>query len=433
LALAFLAMLPFGWAYAFYHNVTVLALSHFRSGGRTRELIRSALNQSHYRVGQNHSLMLVLMVFAAMVWLNVMVGVGQLAMIAHSLTGEENAITRNPVGTMFSSTMLACTIAFSYLVAGPFVKAIYALRCFHGMSRKNGEDLLVAFRRAAVAALFLIGCVGASSSSRAEEPAPAGKERMTTIDPSTLGKHIHEVLEQDKFQWRMPRDANAPVDENSGWFGGFFKMVGGWFESAKKALGDVFDVWLKEKIKEFLRGMRLQHDVSDGTPSTPWADVASTAMKAILIVLVAVLAVLLIRQWMKMPPAPAKAEGAVPEINLENEQIIASQLPENEWLRLAQEKMDAGDFRLALRALFLATLSHLGERRMLAIVKSKSNGDYVRELALRARDRTEMRGRFTENVHRFDWAWYGLHDVTRDLLDEFRGNHQLIVSDAQPR
>ena len=123
----------------------------------------------------------------------------------------------------------------------------------------------------------------------------------------------------------------------------------------------------------------------------------------------------------------------MPEVNLESDQIIATQLPENEWLRLAQEKIDSGDYRLAMRAFFLATLAHLGERKLLMIRKSKSNGDYVRELALRARDRNDLRGMFTESVRTFDWAWYGWHDVTRDLLDQFRTNHQHIVSDGVPR
>ncbi len=437
LVLAFLAMLPFGWAYAFYHNVTVLALSHFRAGGKTRDLIRLALNQSHYRVGQNHSLILMLFIFAMIVFLNVMVGTVQIASLTRTFTGDDNAITRNPIGTMFSTTMLASCGAFGYALVGPLVKAIYALRCFRGLSRKNGEDLLVAFRRAAVALVLLLG-VSVSTASAQEVPSPQvtavaeSPAVKPALDPLTLGKNIKEVLEEDRYQWRLPRDEKRD-EANKGWLSGFTKTIGDWVKGVKDSMGQLFDNWVKAKLKEWLRGLHPSEDSKDSAPATPWADMAQSVMKVLLGILVAALLVLIIRQWMKLPPAPAKADAAAPEINLENEQIIASQLPENEWLRLAQEKIDAGDYRLALRALFLATLSHLGERRFLAIVKSKSNGEYDRELALRARDRAELRGRFTDNVRRFDWAWYGLHDVTRDLLDEFRNNHQLIVSDAAPR
>ena len=33
----------------------------------------------------------------------------------------------------------------------------------------------------------------------------------------------------------------------------------------------------------------------------------------------------------------------------------------------------------------------------------------------------------------FDWAWYGWHDVTRELLDQFRDNHQHIITDGRAR
>jgi hypothetical protein len=143
-----------------------------------------------------------------------------------------------------------------------------------------------------------------------------------------------------------------------------------------------------------------------------------------------VLGVQLFRMWKRRLPVAAAALGATPKIDLKSDQVIATQLAEDEWLRLAQEKIDAGEYRLALRALFLATLAHLGERRMIAIAKSKSNGDYVRELALRARDRPELRRSFDEQSRVFDRSWYGWHEVTNDLLEQFRGNHQRIVSDV---
>ena len=46
LLLASAAMLPFGWAYAFYHNVSVLTLPTLRAGGRVRDVFRASLAQS---------------------------------------------------------------------------------------------------------------------------------------------------------------------------------------------------------------------------------------------------------------------------------------------------------------------------------------------------------------------------------------------------
>lgn len=433
LVLALLAMIPFGWAYAFYHNVTVMALTHFRAGGRTRDLIRIALQQSNYRAGQNHGVIIVLFVFAALILFNMLLGFYQVAAISKILTGEENAITRNP-WMILSSTIFAMAVSLSYIVAGPLVKAVYALRCFHGQSRKNGEDLLVAFRRAGATLIIAIMAILTLSSAQAQPASPASAKppARQSVNPDELGRQINEVLKQDRFQWRLPREEGV-TKEDDGWLAGFFKAIGNWVRDMKNSVNKFIDDYIVRQIKDFLRGFRFKSSGSDLSPTTPWADMAHSVMVVLVVVLALLLIVLLVRHWMRMPPAQAKAEEAAPELNLENEQIIASQLPENEWLRLAQEKINQGDFRLALRALFLATLAHLGERRLLAIAKSKSNGDYVRELALRARDRSEMRGRFVENVRRFDWAWYGLHDVSRDVLDEFRNNHQLIVSDGRPR
>ena len=81
----------------------------------------------------------------------------------------------------------------------------------------------------------------------------------------------------------------------------------------------------------------------------------------------------------------------------------------------------------------LASLAYLGERRLIAISRTKSNGDYVRELGFRARERNELRACFGDNVRSFDRAWYGWHEVTREVLEHFRGNHQRISSDGTPR
>jgi AraC-like DNA-binding protein len=61
LPLALMAMLPFSWAYASFHNVSILSLQVLREGGRTRDILKLAVRQSHYRAKQNHGLMLILL------------------------------------------------------------------------------------------------------------------------------------------------------------------------------------------------------------------------------------------------------------------------------------------------------------------------------------------------------------------------------------
>ena len=95
----------------------------------------------------------------------------------------------------------------------------------------------------------------------------------------------------------------------------------------------------------------------------------------------------------------ARAVTVMPDLN--SEDVVASQLPEDEWLRLAREMMERGELRLAIRALYLATLAHLGLRELISIARHKSNRDYQRELLRRARAREDLQEAFGESVSIF--------------------------------
>ncbi len=439
LVLALAALVPFGWAFAFYHNALILGPGHFRSGGRTRELVTLALRQANYRPGHNHMLIILMLIAALLIWANAFFGTLTIAVWLQAFSGEDNAITRNPF-VLFGSGAVASMFSLCFVITGPLVKAIYALRCFHGLSRKNGEDILVAFRHAAapmmVACLFGLLCiapsaVAANSQSTATQQSPGAPPAAGPgIDPSALDHNIQEVLKRDSFQWRMPRNMTSTKTEH-GWLAGFFKTIGDWTKSVGKGIGDWFEHGLKEWIKSWFKDNDKSKDRdADYSGAIAWAEMTRRGLILLLIALGVVLVILLVRQWRRLPPKPVAATAALPEVDLQSEEVVASALPENEWLRLAREKMEAGDYRLALRALFLATLAHLGERRLVRIARSKSNGDYVRELTMRARDRDELRSRFSDTVRLFDWAWYGWHDVTHELLDRVRDHHQHITADA---
>ena len=68
---------------------------------------------------------------------------------------------------------------------------------------------------------------------------------------------------------------------------------------------------------------------------------------------------------------------AVPDI--EDEGVTADQLHTSGWLEMAQD-LEEGDPRLALRALYLASLSFLGERNLIHIASFKSNYEYPTRL-----------------------------------------------------
>jgi len=87
-----------------------------------------------------------------------------------------------------------------------------------------------------------------------------------------------------------------------------------------------------------------------------------------------------------------------------------------------------GDDRI--RALFLATLAHLGERGLLKIARFKSNRDYRAELLLRARGLADLRRAFDENTTLFERVWYGLHRPASGSVEGYLKNHGLIAEES---
>jgi hypothetical protein len=105
---------------------------------------------------------------------------------------------------------------------------------------------------------------------------------------------------------------------------------------------------------------------------------SASALRSLLFVLIGVLAGLLlwllVRIWKRRQPTPeAVIQTVTSTPNVADENIGADQLPEDGWMKLARELLERGEFRLALRAFYLATLAHLAERNLITLAKFKSN------------------------------------------------------------
>lgn len=122
--------------------------------------------------------------------------------------------------------------------------------------------------------------------------------------------------------------------------------------------------------------------------------------------------------------ATALAAQPVPDVADEN--VGAEQLPEDGWTSLARELLGRGEFRLALRAFYLASLAHLADRNLVSLARFKSNRDYERELQRRAHAFPDLQTLFGENVSCFDRVWYGRHEVTGELVTRFATNVERI-------
>lgn len=435
LLVSMISLLPMTWTYAFYHNVTVLSVDHFRKGGRTRPLVLQSIVQTKWQFAQQIYLLGLLTVAAMLVYANLVVALALAAMLSKSFTGTENVFSMSPM-LLFSSPVQALIISLCYLVMNPLVKSIYVLRCFYGAARQSGADLQVRLRAVrharttpVVALAFLLSC-GSAVQGAAPPSTAAAVESPGSVPTEQLDQSIHDVLKGSEFQWRMPREGGKAAQDDSV-LGSTMRAFTDWLnasiEDLGKLLGDAMD-WLFGNKKSNNPGSDYSPGGERG--SSTWAGFMPTLLKILAVVLVIALAWMFFRYWKQTRRTVVVQSTAAPEIDLEHEHLIASQLPENEWLRLAREKLEAGDLRLALRALFLATLAHLGDRRLLHISRTKSNGDYLHELGWRARNNTALQESFSQQVRVFDRVWYGWHEVSRDLMTRFQEQHERITSHA---
>ena len=98
------------------------------------------------------------------------------------------------------------------------------------------------------------------------------------------------------------------------------------------------------------------------------------------------------------------SEPILPAPDIADENVRADQLPEDGWTKLARELLERGEFRLAMRAFYLASLSHLAARNLISIARFKSNRDYERELRRRGACISRICFRFSTTTFPFSNA-----------------------------
>lgn len=416
---AMLITLPYGWVYAFYQNVVVLGDGRT---GNPREVFSEAAKQAKLWPRQNHLALSVLTGFGIFVWANVAFAIVGVPWMLKTFFGIETMFTKSSY-SLFNSTFFVATCVCTFLCMNPIYHALYVLRCFHGGSLRSGDDLRIELRSFIRAAAMVIAAMMiAGSFANAAEPAP-GPSPVAAVAPAELNDAIEQVLSRREYTWRMPRE-KPPLSTKgvvSRFLDGVIKTVKGWMKPVKRWIRKIAD-W----IEDWMRRRAKPDD-----DRKPFAAALMKSLRITLYVLtggvVCVLGFLLwkrFRQRDRNVAVYAEAVPAVPDLSAED--VVADQLPEDGWLKLAREMMERGELRLALRAFYLAGLAHLGTRELIAIAKHKSNHDYERELRRRARTRDDLLGAFDQNVAAFERAWYGMHDVSVETLGAFSDNLEKI-------
>ncbi|HVM60812.1 MAG TPA: DUF4129 domain-containing protein [Verrucomicrobiae bacterium] len=421
--------LPVGWAYAFYQNASLYGDGEL---GDIREVIRTSWRQASLWPGQNHLLLGLLYAFGFFIFLNLMIAILLLPYLLHTLLGIENVFNMSGL-SLLNTTFFTAVCGLTYLCVNPLIKTVYVLRCFYGQSLRTGEDLKTEVRSLltrgmtmTLAAMLLVGVW--ASPLRATPPSEVSKPPPTTsVSPADLDRSITEVINHPEYAWRMPREKITAPDANKSLVARFLDALIDIVSRQWRA----FKHWLSnlaDKITDFLRKYMKSDQQEVSSSSFDWMTMLHVLVFALIALVACALTLLIWKVWRerRRPLVVAATEIVAPVPDLADENVVANQLPAEGWLEQAQRLLEQGELRLALRALYLASLAHLAQRELIVIAKFKSNRDYQSELQRRAHSRQELLAAFGQNVSLFESAWYGMHEVTEEIIRLFTANLEQI-------
>jgi hypothetical protein len=421
LPLSAVPLLPFPWVYAFYQNVT--ALSDGEEG--MMNLFKKSCREAGLWPRQNIVALLILMAFGFYVFLNWATVCLTLPGLFKMLFGIESDFTKSPF-SMLNSTFFAAMFGLTYLSVDPIFKTFYVLRCFYGASLQSGEDLKAELKQyvispRAVAAMLIFSACFFSAPAMADtgSGSPQTPPQVSTPD---LDRAINQTIHERKYTWRMPREKIQETDENQSAIGRFFEKMG---EMLRKWVRAVLE-WINDVLKK-LFGNR--HPKSyDNSTGTGWITAVHLLFWTLVAVVACALAIFLYRVFKNRQKSRSAVvtEAMVPLPDIADENVGSDQLPEEGWTKLARELLASGEFRLAMRAFYLASLSHLASRNLISIARFKSNRDYERELRRRGHSFPGLLSIFGQNISVFEGVWYGRHEVNSDSVNQFALNVERI-------
>lgn len=431
LPLQFLAanlIVPFAWTYAFFQNATVLAFTQESERRELRALAGGSIKLSHHEPLPHHLMLIMLFVFFALVWAALFAAGLLVPYLFKVFTGVENAFTRNTLAAAFNTLYLAVITSLAWLVLSPFYRVVYVLRNFHALARPTGLDLLSRLRslqRAAARATVIVLMGGAllAGASAQETPTPA----PPAPEAARFQEAIRATLADRAYQWRLPRekDPNAAADKTENFLAAGFRKMAATIRSVFQEISRVVEM-VFDQIFGRARGLPTPDGSSlalGGSALRGLVYLLGTAILAGLLYLL--IRFVLARRRRSLPAAAVEGAAAGP-VDLADEETLASQLPEDQWLQLARAQLAAGDTRLAVRALFLASLATLGEQRLVDIARTKTNRDYREEVQRRSLTRRETPEIFTDSVGVFERVWYGWHDAPPAWVQRLMDNYEQL-------
>lgn len=419
LPIACVFTLPFAWVFAFYQNLY--------GADPVQDTVADDFRARNWKLAriwheQNWMLVSLLTLVFCLSWINFVSLLMLGPYLLKTLLGIETIFSRAGAHLLNSTSLFAC-VMLSYAVTDPLVKAAYLLRRHYSDARSTGADLELRLqglerlsKLGSMAVVVLLGllCVPQPAQAGVQVPPVVEQEDSDLLAPDALDASIDEVMARREFVWRFPREELEGAAEEPGWLKAWFETLERWEEKIERWIESWFDQDDKQEKKN--------RDWSwDG-----FAGLGSVFSYTLIGAFVLVVIYFAVRAWRMYQPLEA-LEGvaedggptAVPDLN--DEDVDADQLPRNEWIELARDLIAKGNYRLALRAYFLAQLAAFSGEGLVVIQRAKSNREYARELSTRAHGRSDLLALYRLEMRLFERSWYGDREAGPEEIKEMEG------------
>jgi hypothetical protein len=423
LPVAAVVLIPFGFCYAFYQNAGAHAEEDCQSVKATSKW---AWRQSGLWPRQNHLLIAIFWIFGVVIFLNISVAAFLIPQLVKTLFGIDSTFTLSGMRMILNTTFWIAMLGMTYLCLDPLIKTVYVLRCFYGSALKSGEDLkkelhriLAGGKKMAMGLAIVVLCA-TPFTCLAGQPA--------AVSPAELDRSIEETLERREFAWRMPRETvQEGEQEAKGPLAAAIKWLLDVLAEGMRTLGK----WISQ-LFEWLENLLPEPHKKPVASNKSWITPVRVALILLLLLFLAVLTFVFFRIWRRQRTGTIEAAVAdvarLPDLN--DEGTRADDLPANRWLVLAEDFTAKKDLRLAMRALYLATLAYLAEHQLITIEIYKSNREYEQELKRKAHEREELLVIFSKSLNLFERVWYGMYRIPRADFDDFSANQKRILTFA---
>lgn len=393
---AMLSLLGWPVASAFFRTLAL------EPGGGTwpvRSGLRRAFASAGERYVENVVAFLTLAALTVVVWLNVLVAMVLIPALWKLVTGYETDWSRMQTASIFG--MFAIASVATWLLVDPWIQTFCLLRVFYQNARRDGGDLLRDISRLAAAGLMCLAILSG--------PAKASQESAQ----ETMRHGISHAAQSEDYGWLRPQQDGS----QSGFLADAAqKMKDGWDYASKRIAGwyKAFQYWLRD----LLRDSQSPQDDKDSSP--PRTQELRWILAIIAVMICGGIIALFLGGRKAKTAGVSDAAAGRTNADVLNEQILPSDISQEEWLRLALEYLANNQTRLAARAFYLANLSYLGRQSLLSLSLSKSNELYERELARRPNS-TDLSSAFVASNRLYERAWFGMRELGADQMDTLRG------------